>query len=354
VRKHTRPPQRRTIGLDLGDRYSYFCVLDANGAVAGEGRVATTPGALKRQFGGRRGDLIAIEVGGLSPWVSRVLREVGHEVLVANSRKLRLIYENRHKSDRVDAYYLARVARMEPELLCAIEHRGEQEQVDLSVVRARDVLVRSRTQLINHVRGAVKAMGVRLRARHAETFAKKAVVDVPEAMRRALEPVLEAIASLNETIKKLEVAIEEVALERYPQTGLLRQVHGIGPITALTYVLTIGRPERFRRSRQVGAYLGLTPGTNQSGDSNPQQRITKMGDPLLRRLLVQCAQRMLGPFGQDSDVRRHGQAIAARGGGHGKKRAVIAVARKLAVLLHRLWRTGERYEPLHATALAAA
>ena len=158
---------------------------------------------------------------------------------------------------------------------------------------------------------------------------------------------MEQITSLTERIRQYDRQLEAVSKERYPETELLRQVEGVGPLTGLTFVLTLGDPSRFEESRSVGAYLGLVPARDQSGDSDPQKRISKEGDEMLRRLLVSCAHYILGPFGSDSDLRRHGEKIACRGGKNAKKRAVVAVARKLAVLLHRLWVTAETYEPLY-------
>ena len=156
------------------------------------------------------------------------------------------------------------------------------------------------------------------------------------------------IGSLTETIRDYERRIERVCKESYPrETGLLQQVPGVGALTSLTFVLTLEDPDRFETSRAVGAYLGLVPAQERSGERDPQKRISKEGDEMLRRLLVSSAHYILGPFGPDSDLRRHGEKIAGRGGKNAKKRAVVAVARKLSVLLHRLWITGEAYEPLH-------
>jgi transposase len=171
---------------------------------------------------------------------------------------------------------------------------------------------------------------------------------IPQDLRAALEPLLASIASMTETIRGYERRIEELGQTEYPVTNRLRQVEGVGPITALTYVLTIDSPERFRRSRMVGAFLGLRPRRDQSGGSDPQLHITKAGDKTLRRLLVGSAHYILGPFGSDCALRRFGLALASRGGKNAKKRAVVAVARKLAVLLHRLWLTGEEYDPMRA------
>jgi transposase len=179
---------QQTCGLDLGDRFSSFCIVDSAGKVVEEGRVSTTPEMLRRRFGACPPMRVALEVGTHSPWVSRLLAEYGHEVIVANPAKLRMIYRSDSKSDRVDARWLAKLARVDPALLAPIQHRGPEAQTDLAVIRARDGLVRSRTNLINHVRGAVKATGGRLPNCSAQSFAKRACGVLPEALVQALEP----------------------------------------------------------------------------------------------------------------------------------------------------------------------
>ena len=339
-----------TAGLDLGDNYSYLCLIDQlSGEVMEEGRLRTTPEAFRRRFSSERPMRIAIEAGTHSPWASRVLEQCGHEVLVANARKLRLIYSNKRKTDEIDAENLARLARVDPKLLYPLKHRGEDSQAHMALIRSRQALVGCRTQLVNHVRGAVKSFGGRLPKGPAVSFHNKAAEHIPEALWPALGPILETIASLTERIRDYERQLETLSKERYPETDLLRQVEGVGTLTALTFVLTLEDPYRFEKSRCVGAYLGLVPARDQSGDRDPQRRISKEGDEMLRRLLVSSAHYILGPFGSDSDLRRHGEKIASRGGKNAKKRAVVAVARKLAVLLHSLWISAEVYEPLRNT-----
>jgi transposase len=342
---------KMTAGLDLGDKYSYLCLLDTqSGEIMEEGRLRTTPESLRRRFASERPPMrIAIEAGTHSPWVSRVLEECGHEVLVANARKLRLIYANKRKTDEVDAENLARLARLDPKLLYPLKHRGEDSQAHMTIIRSREALVGCRTQLVNHVRGAVKSFGGRLPKCPARSFHKRAAEHVPEALWPALGPILEQIASLTERIRDYDRKLQTISKEHYPETALLRQVEGIGALTALTFVLSLDDPYRFERSRCVGAYLGLVPATGQSGDRDPQRRISKEGDEMLSKLLVGSAHYILGPFGQDSDLRRHGEKIASRGGKNAKKRAAVAVARKLAVLLHRLWVSAEVYDPLYNT-----
>src|SRR5437867_981263 len=358
----SRPTNRRldpmanlTIGVDLGDRYSELYVVDAAGACVETGRIRTTVAGLEQWFGGRPPARVVVEAGTHSPWASRVLQRLGHEVLVANPRKLRGLYENDSKADRVDAEYLARVGRLDPALLKPITHRGEAAQADLAVLSSRDVLVRARTLLINHTRGVVKALGGRLPRCSAEAFARRVGPHVPPAVRPALAPVLEQLQQLTTTIRAFDRAVEHRCAQSYPETARLRQVTGVGPVTALAYVVVLDDPTRFRRSRAVGAYLGLRPRRSQSGEQDPQLRITKAGNPFLRRLVVQAAHYILGPHGPDCDLGRHGERIAVRGGEDAKTVAVTAAGRQVGVLLHRLWISGAVYEPLrHSTALAQA
>ncbi len=335
-----------TVGIDLGDKVSRVCVLDQDGAIIEESSVRTTDGALRQRFAAMPPTRVALEAGTHSPWVSRLLEECGQEVLVANPRKMRLIYENDRKCDRVDAESLARLARLDPNLLGPIQHRAADTQADLAMIRARAAIVTARTQLINSMRGMVKAMGGRLPSCSTKSFHVKVDSGIPHSLRPALQPLLTEIGSLTESIGSYDRRIEELAKTKYPETTVLRQVTGVGALTTLSFVLTLEDPHRFGKSRDVGAYLGLRPKQRESGNSAPQLGITKAGDHELRRLLVQSAQYILGPFGPDTDLRRWGLKLAERGGKNAKKRAVVAVARKLAVLLHRLWVSGEVYEPL--------
>src|SRR5215212_4005141 len=324
-----------TVGIDLGDKYSYLCLLDTDsGEVIEEGRLRTTSEALRRRFSSEQQPLrVAIEAGTHSPWVSRVLEDCGHEVLVANPRKTRLIYTNQRKTDVIDAENLARLARVDPKLLYPLKHRGEECQAHLAIIRSREALVGCRTQLVNHVRGAVKSFGARLPKCPARSFHKKVLEHIPEALWPAVESLLETIGSLTERIRQYDRQLESICQEYYPEeTNLLRQVEGVGALTALTFVLTLEDPSRFAKSRTVGAYLGLVPARDQSGDRDPQRSISKEGDQMLRKLLVGSAHYILGPFGSDSDLRRHGEKIASRGGKNAKKRAIVAVARKLSVV----------------------
>ena len=346
-------PDNMVIGLDLGDRWSRYCVLDNAGGVLKEDRVRSTDQALGERFGTLPSTRFVIETGTHSPWVSRLLTDMGHSVVVANARKLRMIYESNRKNDRLDARMLARLGRADVELLAPVRHRSAKAQADLAVVRGRDALVAARTQLINACRGMVKAIGGRLPKSTTAAFDGKEKTSIPPELKAALRPLLASIQALSEQIESCDRRVRSLASEQYPQTKLLQQVKGVGPLVALTYVLTLEDPHRFASSRAVGSYLGLCPRQSESGNSAPQLGVTKAGSSHLRRLLVQSAHYTLSSLASDSRLRRWGLELASRGGKNGKRRAVIAVARKLAVLLHKLWVTGQVYEPLHGISQAA-
>ena len=338
--------QKLTIGLDLGDRWSFYCVLDEAGQVILEQKLPTTPEAMKQTFGKIPRSLIALETGTHSPWVSRLLTELGHEVIVAHAQKVQWITKSSRKDDRHDARTLARLARVDPTLLGPVRHRSVQAQLHLTVIRARAELVSARTALVNAARGLVKSYGERLPKCGTYQVSRELAAALNTELQDVLEPLLKEIESLNERVKEYDERMEKIAKEVYPEVSLLKQVKGVGTQIALTYVLTIEDPYRFAKSRQVGCFLGLRPGRRNSGESEPQKGISKEGDRYLRTMMVQGAHYILGPFGEDSDLRRWGRKLAERGGKNAKKRAVVAVARKLAVLLHRLWVGGEVYEPL--------
>jgi transposase len=349
--------QKLTIGLDLGDRNSWYCVVDEAGQIQLEQRMRTTAKALQEVFGTMPRSRIALEIGTHSPWISRMLSDLGHEVIVANARKVRLIGESRKKDDRLDAQTLARLARIDPELLYPVKHRSAQAQADLMVIRARSGLVRARTGLVNAARGLAKSYGERLLGCNVRNMNPEKAVELSPELQAALKPLLSAIEELSERICEYNERIEALAQQSYPKVALLKQIKGVGTLIAMTYMLTLEDPHRFQKSRDVGCYLGLQPGRRNSGRSEPQLHISKEGDPYLRTLLVQGAQHILGPFGIDCDLRRWGLKLAERGGRNGKKRAIVATARKLSVLLHHLWVSGEAYEPLHnsrRTSVAAA
>lgn len=333
----------QSIGLDTGDKYSQVCVRDATGDVVNETRIRTTRPGVRKFFGTLVRCRVALEVGTHSRWIAQELEALGFETYVANARKLRAIYQSDTKTDKCDARFLAEVVGLKPSLLSPIKHRGEQAQTDLAVVRARAALVRTRTILINHVRATVKSIGGRLAKTSSESFHKQ-VDALPDERRPILEPVMKQILELTAHIRGYDKAIKERVAE-YPESEVLMQISGVGPQVALAFICTIEDPHRFKHVRKIGSYLGLRPRIDQSGQTNKELRITKAGDGDLRRLLVNSAQYILGPFGPDCDLRQWGLKLVDRGGSAAKKKAAIAVARKLAVLMLSLWKTNSTYDP---------
>ncbi len=333
-----------TMGLDLGDRYSHYCLLDEEGEVVDQGRIRSTEAGLRRHLEGAPRLRIALECGTHSPWVSRLLKQLGHQPIVANARKIPAITASESKNDRNDARQLARFAAFDPRLLSPLEHRSLARQQDLNLIQVRAILVKARTMIVNALRGLVKSSGGRLPACSTESLPARAPMAVAPALAAVAGPLIEQIARLNTQIGAIDQAIEKLAV-KYPEIALLRSVPGVGPVVAAAYALTLDRPDAVPKSRSAGAFLGLRPGQSQSGESDPQRRITRTGNTYLRCLLVQSAQYILGRFGPDSALRRWGLKLAASGGKRGKKRAIVAVARKLAVLLLSMWRSGQRFEP---------
>jgi len=331
-----------TIGCDLGDKQAEIFILRADGT-SDRARPVKLTRAGVRSFFSRPKAHVVIEVGAHSRWVDALLRELGHRVTVANPRRLKIISESDTKTDRTDAELLARLGKSDMELLSPVHHRGRQAQADLAVAKSRDILVVCRTKLVNHARAVVKAAGDRLPSCTAESFHRKTRTLIPAELKPALEPIYRTLERIEEEIKQQDKTVEHIA-KKYPDVELLSQPNGVGLLTALVYLLTIEDKTRFKKSRMAGAFIGLRPRKDQSGETDKQLRITKAGDPFLRRLLVNSANYILGPFGKDSDLRRWGLELAKRGGKNARMRAKVAVARKLAVLMHRLWVRGEEYQ----------
>lgn len=355
-----RPAKSLVIGIDLGDRNSTYTVRSRNAQeILLRGSVATEATGVLSEFQKFAPQSFILETGTHARWMAQLLEAMGHEVVVANARKLKLISENNTKSDKVDPDLLSSLGCMNPEWLHPVYLRSQEAHADLTMVKAREVLIKARTEMINFVRGTVKAFGCRIGKCDSEHFVEVAKEEVPKAMQPALSGMLEMLAELNEQIYGYDCHIEHLGQTRYQeQTRWVLQVNGVGAITALTFVLTIEDPGRFESSREVGPYLGLTPSKRQSGKRDPQLGISKAGDELLRKLLVNCAHHILGYVGEDSDLRRWGLHLVEEGLKAGnqaaRSRAATAVARKLAVLLHALWAKKTKYEALRTSQAAKA
>lgn len=337
------------VGMDLGDASNHICILDPEGEVVEATEVSNTIDEINAffdRFAHRSKVVVAMETGTHSPWLSHLLEGRGFEVLVGNARKLRLVWDSSQKDDPRDAELLARMARFDRKLLSPIHHRSRSAHMDLTVIKGRDALVRCRTKLINFVRGICKSAGVKPPSCSAEAFPKVVISHIPEDLLEAAVPCVNTVMELTIKIRQFDRKIEAMCKERYPETMALRDIAGVGPVTALAFVLTLEDPDRFKKSRDVGPYLGLTPKRDKSGKSDKPLSITKEGNSHLRSLLVGAAHYILGPFGRDCDLRYYGMRIASRGGKVAKRKGVVAVARKLAVLMHHLWKNHATYDPM--------
>lgn len=346
MKEYTANPEYGTIGFDLGDKAGHICEMDASGEVVFEGRLPMKATAIQKYFGAHTKVRVVLEAGTHSQWVTKLLQGLGHEVIVANPRKLRMIFQNTNKNDRMDAETLARLGRYDPKLLYPIKHRPEDIQKVRKVLKSRDALVSARSRLISHVRGNVKSLGERISGCSADAFVRRAREQLSDELIQLYAIMLKTIEDLTTRIKEYDREIKELNAQ-LPVTELLRTIDGVGPITALAFVATIHDPTRFARSRDIGAYLGLTPRQFQSGEKNPQLHITKAGDRYLRRILIMVAQYIIGPFGKDCDLRRYGLKRIEQGGKGTKKKVVVAVARRLSVIMLHLWLTGEQYNPFY-------
>ncbi len=334
-----------TIGLDLGDKFSEVCVLDPDQRVVSRGPVRTDPARLQALFSNFPGATAVLEVGSQSRWVQALGRRSGlGRVIAADPRQLQLITQSVKKSDRRDAYVLARAGQGLPELLNPVEHRSEEVHADLAVMRTRELLVDQRTRLVNRIRGLVKASGHRLSSCSATYFFRQARPQIPPQLKPACAPLFVLLEVIHEQLLEITRQAKKLVREKYPVVDFLMTVPSIGLRTALTFALTIEDPARIRGTRNIGAYLGVTPRKKESGDSSPQLGITKAGDTHVRRLLVLCAHHLLAR-GKDCRLKRWGLQLCERGGRNAKKRAVVAVARKLAVHMLAIWKTGEVYDP---------
>jgi transposase len=268
-----------TVGLDVGDKRTHFEVVDGARLTVRSGSFATSRAELEKAVEPFPGAKVVLEAGSQSPWMSRVLRGQGYDVLVADPRRVELISKDPRKSDRRDASMLARMGAAMPELLGSVHHRGEQAHAHLAIVRARDLLVRMRARAVQQVRGICRSFGLRLPSATASGFSSKIEHVLPELLKPALVPLLEMANDLTRRIRAFDKLLAQIAKQHYPEVKHLQQVDGVGPIISVAFVLSIEDPKRFRSSRKVGSWIGLCPRSHASGDSNPQLNISKAGDP---------------------------------------------------------------------------
>ncbi|MEN0065658.1 MAG: IS110 family transposase [Myxococcota bacterium] len=337
-----------SVGLDVGDRWTYFCAVDHGGIVLQEGRVPSTTQGLNGIIKTFRRAQWVMEAGTHSFWMDRHLCGSGIENIVVNPRRLKAVSDSLRKTDRSDAAMLALLGMFNPKLLWQVRHRSYDSQLGLGLLKVREQLVRTRTKLINTIRGLVKSFGARLRSCDTARF-HKLRLDVPDGLREVVEPLFDVIETLQTKIGELDNQILQLA-QSNPASERLMSVPGVGPITSLAFVLVIDDPTRFAKTRQVGAYLGLTRRIDQSGDSNRELAITKAGDKMLRKLLVQCSHLVLRDKAPDNALKQWGLRLLDRGGRGARGKAVVAVARKLATLLLSLWKKNQTFQAFPAAA----
>ena len=305
-----------------------------------------TPEDVRAYLKRHPGALLAIETGTHCRWVCRIGLELGHEVLVGNARKLRVIWDSSRKNDWNDAEMLAKVARMDRTRFAPVRLRGDGDQGLMRLVKSRDLLVKSRTGIVNQIRGFCKSEGFRPPKCSAESFTRQEH-EMPPAVRAVVKPLFAVLKELGKKIALYDKMLADTVKKLHKQdAALLEPIAGVGPVTAAAFLAAVGDVATFGSARDAGPYFGLIPRQDQSGKTDKQLRISKEGNEVVRRLLVTAANYIMGPFGKDCDLRRHGMRIAERGGKNARKRAKVAVARKLAVLMLAILRTRSEYRPL--------
>ena len=333
-------------GLDISQKTIEIFALKGE-KEASFGKIPNTPKSLNEFFdkvpAASQTITVALETGTHSAWISRQLEARGYEVIVAHARDLAFIYKGDKKSDRIDAEKLARMARADKKLLHPVKVIDKKRQEDLLAIKARDLLVKHRTGIINTIRGLVRSIGIDDSAYSTETI-NEIYSELPQKIQDNLRGLFSMLTAANKCIKEYDRQIKKIAKE-YPETETFQQIKGVGPLIALSFALIIRDPHRFS-AEECSSYVGLVPKRDQSGEVDKQLGISKCGNKLLRRLLVQGAQYIMGPFGEDSDLKDFGTRISQRGGSIARKKAKVAVARKLAVTMLALWRNPEiQYDP---------
>ncbi len=329
------------LGIDVHSKYSEVCGISQEGEVTVRRRISTTETSIRGFFGSRERAQVTLESGPVTPWVYRLLCDLGHAVTVVNPRRVRLIAESTLKTDGIDAEVLARLSRLDLGFLRPVYQRSPEAQELRTRLRVRSALVKSRTSLINAVRGTLRAQGYRMPSCAAKIFmVRYESMGFDSGVSEALAPLVSTIGELSDRICELENDLKAQA-STDELLVRLQTVPGVGPLVSLAFAGWVDNPDRFQKSRDVGACLGLRPSLRSSGGHEIRGRITREGDSEMRRLLVQAAHASLQCH-KDSALKRWGEGLVAR---LGKSKAVVALARKIGVLLHRLWVTNENFQP---------
>jgi len=330
------------VGLDVSQKMTAICVVDGVGLRLWRGQCPTVPERIADMVRRQAGDgaRIGIETGAMTPWLVHELRNVGLDVVCLDARHARAALKMQiNKTDQNDAEGLAQIVRTG--WFRAVHVKSFDSHRVRALLGARTQLVGMTTRLSNHIRGVLKTFGLLPGAMRGLPFDRKVEALLVEHADVALivQPMLVAWRQLRVQIKAFDKAIRKLVRSN-TTCRLLMSVPGIGVLSALAYVSTVEDPERFARSRSVGAHLGLTPRQYQSGEVDRSGRISKCGDNLARTLLYEAAGVVLSRVKRDSGLKIWAQAIAKRSG---SGKAKVALARKLSVILHSIWRSGQPF-----------
>lgn len=333
-------------GFDAGKMSSHFCIVDEERSVVREGKVRNREKDLEKVFGALLPMRIVIESSRKSFWLADQLRRLGHRPVVVDPGKTKAIGASRIKHDKLDARVLAELCQAN--LLAEVDPPTEAQRMARMPLTARASMVRARSLLIAAAKSLLDSEGIEVPGSSSANFSKAVSLasrPLPEAMAAVIRPMLEAIEVLSEKIAVHERAIAAAA-KADPAARLLQTCPGVGQICSAGYIHAIRDPKRFSSGRAVGAYLGLVPTLYASGNIYRRGGITKCGNRQARWLLTMAANSLLRSR-QDSAIKRWGLKLAAK---TGRKKAVTAVARKLAAVLWAMWREGRPFEPRMADA----
>ena len=329
------------LGIDLASKMTALCLMSETGEVVREAMVPTEEAEFRMFLKNETGYRCVVEASPLAEWVSGVLEGMGHAVVVIDPRKAKAVIQTKKKTDILDARNLARMARTG--WYTAVHRKSPEARLLRSHLKARDGLLRIARAMNSQIRGLLRSHGVRLGA-VSETDFPAHVREVTARRVPALSPVLEPlIAAWTQAVEKaktLKMAIAALGKASEVQERL-QSVPGVGPLIAATFVATLDTPSRFRSASQVAAYLGLVPRVHQSGETEYHGRVTKEGDSLLRTLLIEGAVVLLTRTRESCSLKRWGLRLARK---KGMAKAAVAVARKMAMLLFHLWKSGEAFQ----------
>lgn len=349
-----------TIGLDLGNTFNKAVGLDAGGNVVLREDLRNDAATMKAFFEAHRGATVAMETGTHCRWIAALAAECGCHPVVGNARKLRLISESSRKNDWADAQKLARLCRSDRSLLHPVELHDDRHHRLYQLLRQRDALVSMRTALVNQLRGFAKAGGTMLPRCDARSFLSLRDSMPPEFLRD-FKPLLKTLEDLAKRIAAAEAILAEFVRRHFRKTDeLLQTVPGVGPVASAAFIALVPDPGRFKSAREAGPYFGLVPKQDQSGDGDRPCRITHEGSSFMRKTLVNAANALLRKSARDTALKRFGERLGRRGQGKVvRRKAKVALARKLAVTMLAMARSGEDYrdapapEPAEATGLAS-